>query len=385
LSSKFALLTLLISGATVAGLVFDPEVRIDTFINATSGPTAVVCTDEGVFHVSWNAELIETPAGGRLWSLYSEDQGATWSMQVPVSDSNAIGPSEVRFTCDSNGVLYAVWADFRSPEGYAPYFSRSDDGGQTWLSPNVRISDAGSYGGAPSIACNGDGSVLVAAYTRLGGTPRSYTTHSTDGGLSWSNDIPAGDATGESQYSPVVAYTGYSRFAVLWKDLRDTESIIHGSVSEDGGGTWLNPDFAVPAGSYNLVSSSIDLHWDGEILQATWIEMNPALDRLVNDEVFYSRSDDGGYTWLEEPVRVDTGGGPSVSRMPGGIWALDSENIFITWRHIWNSSFPTWAVCSFSSDSGHTWSEPVRANPESGEAYYCDIYGDTATGNVLMT
>jgi hypothetical protein len=363
-----------------ADLVFGPEVRIDMHPDGTTGEFDVVRSSDGRFCVVWVGENTN-PDPFKVWSSYSDDFGGTWSNQISISDSDALGTQLPEIVADSLGNLYVVWYDWRGPEPYAPYFSRSLDGGETWLWPNVKITDDGEVGLSPGIASNSDGSRLVAVFNRLNEI-RIYSSYSVDGGLSWSVDVPVGDYTSEGQYFVVVEHTELDSFVAVWVDGRDTESDIYCSVSEDGGETWLTPNIPVPFGGHGLLGHSLDLHWDGSILHAFWIEQYTT-DMAEINEVFYSRSSDGGYTWLSEPVRVDTAG-TNVQRRRGGLWARNPENIFAVWCTGKNTSFPIYAVCSVSSDSGKTWSIPVTANPVSGEAYTCDVYGDEAMGEILL-
>jgi len=377
------LLYVLLTTLTVASadLVFGPEVRIDIHPNGITGGPDVVRTSEGRFCVIWGGQNSGGADPAWVWSSYSDDFGEIWSDQTAVCDTDAAGTVFQKIDADSLGNLYVVWQDWRGPEPYAPYFSRSLDGGETWLWPNVKITDEGQVGLSPGIATNADGSRLVAVFDRLNEN-RIYSSYSTDVGLSWSVDVPVGDYTSGGQYYVVIEHTDGNSFAALWKDERDTVSAVYCSVSEDAGETWLTPNIPVPCGGHGPLSHSLDLHWDGSILHAFWIEQYWT-DLAEINEVFYSQSSDGGYTWLSEPVRVDTAG-TNVQRRRGGIWARSPANIYAVWCSFKNVSYPIYALCSVSSDSGKTWSIPVTANPVSGEAYICDVYGDETTGEVLL-
>lgn len=360
-------------------LGFGPEVRVDShYPEPLTGDVDVIRLLSGRFVVVWEGANYHYEDMKVICS-YSDDFGSTWSNHIQVGDGNEVIPGFSRLAKDSAGTLYCVWDDWRGPETYAIYFSRSDDGGETWLWPNVRVSNAGQTGLEPGIASNGDGSVLVSVFTRFS-EMRTYSSFSTDGGYSWSSDTPVGDYTIGYQIYPVVEWVGGDMFVALWRDKRDTESLVYCSVSEDNGQTWLQPNLPVPCGgNRDLVYSSIRLHWDGSVLHATWIE---EVDNYI-ENVYYSRSEDNGYTWLDEPVQVnyDT---PNTLRRYGGIWARNPAEIFIAWDTIWNQSRPTYAVCAFSTDSGQTWSDTLRANPVSGESDWCDLYGDVDSGEILL-
>ena len=375
-----ALLILICTATAVfAGISFGPEVRIDSFAEPSStGGTDIIMLPSGRFVILFYGDE-ETDGRGRLrlWSSYSDDFGVSWSNHVPISDESSIIPHNPILATDSAGIVYAIWEDWRGPDTYAAYFSRSDNFGETWLIPNVRINDYEGMALNPGIASNPDGSILVAVFDRLNEN-RIYGSFSTDGGYTWSTDFPIGDDTPRGQYYPVVEFTGDQSFAVLWNDVRDTVSYVYSSVSDDGGQSWSSPDTPVPCGGGGPIEV-IDLHWDGSVLHAFWIEAQGLIE-----EAYYTRSTDAGYTWLESPVRVDEGS-PNTLRRYGGIWASDPANIYAVWCSIWNQSYPIYAVLSISSDSGKTWSDTLRANPVSGEADRCDIFGDSSTGEVIVT
>jgi hypothetical protein len=377
LSKLYTILLFLLCSTGLAGISFGPEVRIDSHPGPYgTGGTDIVMLPSGRLVVTWYGA--DEPYGeSRLWSSYSDDFGMSWSTQVPISDENAVIPSRQILSSDTTGIVYAIWEDWRGPDTYAAYFSRSDDFGESWLFPNVRINDYGEMALEPGIASSSDGAILVAVFNRLN-ERRVYSSMSTDGGYTWSTDIPVSDYTQKGQYSPVVEFIGEESFVVLWKDVRDTVSYVYSSVSEDGGQTWSSPDTPVPCGGHGPLEV-IDLHWDGSVLHAFWIESDGSVD-----EVYYTRSEDCGYTWLESPVRIDDDS-PNTGRRYGGIWASDPANIYAVWCTYWNQSYPSYAVLSISSDSGKTWSDTLRANPVSGEADRCDITGEVSTGQVIVT
>jgi hypothetical protein len=382
LNKVHIVLLMLLCSTGFADISFGPEVRIDSHPDPyTTGGTDIVMLPSGRVVVTWYG-ADEEYGDNRLWSAYSDDFGVSWSTAIPVSDENSVIPRLPIIASDSSGILYAIWEDWRGPDTYAAYFSRSDDSGESWLFPNVRINDYGEMALEPGIASNPDGSILVSVFDRLNEN-RIYGSFSIDGGYTWSPDLPVGDDTPGGQYYPVVECTGDKSFVVLWNDRRDTISYVYSSVSEDGGQTWSSPNTPVPCGGHEPLEE-IDLRWDGAVLHAFWIESYGAMDAYFIDEAYYSRSTDGGYTWLEDPVRVDEGS-PNTWRRYGGIWASDPANIYAVWCSIWNQSYPIYAVLSISSDSGKTWSDTLRTNPVSGEAFRCDITGDVSTGQVIVT
>lgn len=361
-------------------MTFGPEVRIDNHPDGTTGGVDIIRLPSGRYGVVWEGK--NTPLEPfKAWFSYSDNLGATWSDQVSISDSDAITPQFVRLECDTTGTVFAVWEDWRDLGWNSAYFSRSVDGGESWLLPNVKVNSEGHSGFNPSIASNMSGSRLVTTFVRLEEST-VYSSYSTDYGNTWSTDVAVGDPTAQGQYYPVVASTGAQSFVALWKDERDTVSDLYCSITEDGGETWLSPNIPVPFGGNNPLSGSIRLFWDGAILHAFWIETYTT-SKGTASEAYYSHSLNGGYDWLENPVRVDDSG-PNMQIQHGDIWAIPSGDVFAVWCSMWNQSYPIYAVCSVSSDSGFMWSDTVRANPISGEARRCAVYGNSDNKNILL-
>jgi len=72
-----------------------------------------------------------------------------------------------------------------------------------------------------------------------------------------------------------------------------------------------------------------------------------------NDEIFYRRSADLGYTWKNE-IQISHSGGSELATCPS--IAVNGSNVYITWEDSRNSGKPE-IYFKKSSDYGQTWSE----------------------------
>lgn len=163
-------------------------------------------TPNGTVYFSWDGYEGSGGAKGNV-NLYvskSTDGGATWTTKlIDVSSSPpdcsafacgwAFLGAAMTMTSDSNGVLYGLWNAGSSPKGPERiYFSRSNDGGNTWTTKqDVSLAPAGSHHAFPAIAAAGPGVVRVGwmdARAANGGMDRwnVYVRSSTNGGDSWS-------------------------------------------------------------------------------------------------------------------------------------------------------------------------------------------------------
>ena len=117
------------------------------------------------------------------------------------------GPS---LSIDKNGVLYAVWANYkdcvedpdyaygRYPEDYDIYFSKSLDRGDTWTSlKKVNDDNSGGDQGFPNIAVEEDGTIYVSFLDHRNNQELAvydiYIAMSRDGGITFSRNIKVND------------------------------------------------------------------------------------------------------------------------------------------------------------------------------------------------
>ncbi len=361
-------------------LWFGAPVRLDTFWDPTIGNTDIASDGGNRICVVWDGRDGTEPE--MAWASASADAGASWGIPQQVTDSSAPGPAKVRVCADTSGVFHAVWEDYRGPEPYAAYYSRSVNGGVTWLHPNTRISIQGARCTLPDIACDDEGNLVVCVYRNWADNGRMYSSRSTDGGLNWDIGTAVGDDTGP-QYYAEVAYLGGSSFIAAWSDGRPTggDCNIYCSVSADGGASWMQPNIPVPTGGYPIQPYGIRLFGDSTGLHMTWV--SEFTTDTIHAYIHYQKSTDGGFTWLPEPIRVDTG--DEDWRRYGGVWSPPGGPIFASWCEHTGLEWPSWAFCSTSYDGGMTWSSaPAVANPGTGEANTCALSGNQQDGTVYM-
>ena len=81
---------------------------------------------------------------GDVYYFHSDDNGLTWTPPKKINDDRKNGYQFFPdLDVDPNGVIHAMWGDTRddlSNLKYHIYYSRSEDGGQTWLE-NGRVTD----------------------------------------------------------------------------------------------------------------------------------------------------------------------------------------------------------------------------------------------------
>ncbi len=227
---------------------------------------------DGILHVTWlepsEVAPLAFPGPTRVVAVRSEDEGATWTEPVPVSDPDRERVGAASPVVDAEGRIFVLYQDFKDdvrdfsgdPDGpawqgtFGLVLSRSDDGGRTFA-PGVEL-ESGIVPTErflpflpefPSLAVDLTGTLYVIWASGHNGDRDVFMRHSVDGGLTWSepvrvNDNPVGDGT--DQYLPRVSVAASGRVDVVFYDRRrDPTNVMTDAflaMSEDGGRSFEN-------------------------------------------------------------------------------------------------------------------------------------------------
>jgi hypothetical protein len=263
--------------------------------------------------------------------------------------------------------------------------ARSNDGGKTWVQPATPLDTSGKAF-SPKVAWGGDGNLMVvwADEQRSNRVWDVYARHSADGGATWESEqllsrFPQHTPT-DAYVRPELISDGAKRFWAVWVGIRSARSRVFLNRSTDGGHTWTDP-FEVSGQSESVYNHRIvrsgehllivwqDKRTGRERLYAvsstdggvTWtsptrvdhlpddlrtdafamtITMSPEREVLVawndgrngRDDVFVGRSADGGRTWDDKDIRLDTDeAGTAMSRFPNMARAANGR-IAVAWE-----------------------------------------------------
>ena len=278
-----------------------------------------------------------------------------------------------------SGYIYMAWTEFDSYGSTAPtdssriLFTRSTDGGTTWSAP-LRISDQGgdSYdddntveGAVPAVGPNGE------VYTAWAGPTGITFDKSTDGGVTWGNDVfvtsmPGGwafDVEGIYRVNglPITAcdvsnspYRG--TVYVLWSDQRNGtgNTDVFLKKSTDQGTTW---------GSTIRVNTDLDsvqqfFPWltidqsTGYLYAVYYDRRNYAVGDSLTD-VYVSKSTDGGDSWADFKVS-QTPFRPSKAKFFGDYINITSLNgkVYPIWMRLDTLSLSVWMTVFDDSPVG---------------------------------
>jgi hypothetical protein len=309
--------------------------------------------------------------------------GQVFSPNVQVDEGLVATQYAPKILCGDNGILYVTWSDTRDGD-YNVYFSRSEDGGRTWLAPNVRISDVpmGRYGIPATIAIDDNGD-LYTTWVFYNKTHRSdkhvIFAKSTDRGDTWTPNVWVDDGTKSGKRSPIVCVGTNGHIYVVWEDFRPyDDSDIYFSRSTDGGETWTNPDIRVNQDSYGyqqLPSMAID----------PWGDLYVAYEHHPEEEyshIYLVKSTDGGEIWSWPHVQVDDG--RSGNHYSPELAVGQDGMIYTSWSW-WGGDH---ILLAKSTNGGETWSRPSIRVDYSPSSYFWNDRSSIAVdeeGNIYVT
>jgi hypothetical protein len=310
------------------------------------------------------------------WIDTSTDGGQTWINQhIPMPDMSKPQQSDpVVVFSDDNSVSVSIigLSDAGGLGTYTAMVAHSTDGGITWATPAVAV-DPGLGGSDKEwLAQDNNPSSpyyhrMYISWTNFSAGPSFVEKWSSDNGATWNpspgtNYVRVSYGTYDNccQFSmPVVLPNG--NVIVTW----NSDPVIAVGKSTDGGQTFINPNVAGPIiVGVNGVPGSL---WRLNTIPATTV--SPATGTLVTtwadgrngkDDIYFSRSTDGGTTWSAAARIPHNAAGssyqvePWVSAAPNGrfdvIWYDDRD---------FPSALNTFNIyASHSTDDGATWTGP---------------------------
>ena len=215
-------------------------------VTSVTGAEEVVISGDGATAAAFASSALPTP----FWS--SQTGGATWnqvtSYTPPLSEqafSYVVGSAS---TFNGN----ALWAVGHSDS----LLWGSSDFGISWT-VRVNYSSQADTLRPFRVATSADGALVVVTLLSLTETGNCVLAISTDGGTSWSNVDPDGDAHTNSLYSSVaVSADGRTIVAAVYAVVTSTGvSGGHLYYSIDGGATWTTVG---PQGFWRVVTMTAD-------------------------------------------------------------------------------------------------------------------------------
>jgi len=344
----------------------DPPFSNNKLVNVVNSENqrapSIAVDSGGDIYIAWEDYRSTTH-----WDIYfanSTDGGITWSVpnEMINSDATATDQENPSLAVDDAGTLFVAWDNDTAGEEDIG-FANSTDGGATWSSPHVIINTDGLMGlpqKNPAIAVNSTNEVYVVWQDARALDWDIYFSKSIDGGATWMdpNIRINNDLVNATQFTPTIAVDNNGMIYTAWEDGRDGNSNIYFAKSADGGSTWSNPNIKVNTNVSTNQNPTITVDSSGNIYIA-WQD-----NRNGHYDIYYAMSSDGGATWSDPNIKVNNEVGTANQRAPS-IAVNSTGAIFVVWEDFrWGDYDVYFAV---SEDMGTTWSNPnLRVNDDTG-------------------
>ncbi|MBI5674276.1 MAG: exo-alpha-sialidase [Nitrospirae bacterium] len=312
-----------------------PDVK-NSYIDFSSG--------DGNLYLLWRPKTAVDKGRGNKHVLFSGsyDGGKTFTPPVQLDSGNgAFHPR--RIEAGEKGLLYLLWLDERAGP-YGVYLNRSTDYGKTWLKEDLKMNKEDGNLDAPFMAA--DGKRAWVGWLEQNNKERRLKMRMTeDGGETWSDEKELPVHAGRI-YTPQFIHTDTGLFVMYF----DISLGITLSLSKDNGITW-EPEFVLPetietgTGGFKIAHNSkgaMCVEWPG-----------PRMLGEGKADIFISCSNDGGLSWSNKPVRLDTNT-PRLTHSLSPQIAMDNDGrVVVVWQDTRNIRTNIYA--NYSLDSGQTW------------------------------
>jgi hypothetical protein len=310
-----------------------PNVIIsDDVISEEQAAPSLGVDSNGVLYCAWE----DVRAGFPDIDIYfanSTDEGATWSVNKRINTDGATSQpqSDPALTVGLDGTVYVAWQDHRSGTDFDIYFSKSTDGGATWLNPdvmvNLDITNASQK--SPAIAVNKSNVILAVWEDGRLGDFDIFFSKSVNGGLTWSPNVRVNsDDPGNSSTNPSIAVDNSDNIYVVWQDNRNGNSDIYFAKSSDGGTSWTDPEIRIDddVGTENQETPSIAVNSTGAIF-VVWEDIRSASDF----DIYFAKSINGGINWSDPNIRVNDDAGAYNQDKPS-LWVSPNGTSYVAWQ-----------------------------------------------------
>jgi hypothetical protein len=255
----------------------------------------VICEPSGAIDVAVDVSQWEEEKSD-IHFFRSTDQGRSWAIRRKLTD-DSVQSSSPSVAAATGGHVYMAWSN-DMPKGHKYYqihFSHSTDNGNTWSTPAKLAGDTSTKCYNPQLAVRDSGDLcLIWSEKHAADDWKIHFTRSTDGGSTWLR--PSTVASGDSIGSPRIALAQGRDIYVAWFDRSTGNGDIFLSRSRDNGEHWEAVK-SVPNNMNESISPALAVGPGGRIHLA-WTE-----DAGENSEIFLTRSLDGGNSWYV-PVNV---------------------------------------------------------------------------------
>ena len=354
---------LVISVATLVFGQWGADVRLtsDPAASGTSYSNAwCVAASGDTVHVVWTDYRLGTH---KIYYKRSLDCGTTWSSDARLTDS--VSDADYPSIVSAGGAVHVVWYDDRNGNSET-YYKRSLDGGATW-GADTRLTNDTWPTYTPSVAVSGTVVHMVTGDWRAG-NEEVYYKRSVDSGTTWGADTRLTNAAGSSSY-PSVAASG-STVNIAWQDSRDGNYEIYHKRSTDWGASWF-ADTRLTNNVNNSASPSIAA--SGSTVHVVWYD-----DRDGNYEMYYKRSTTGGASWSGD-IRLTNAAGRSIFHSV----AASGTTVHLVWEDERDGNQEVYY--KRSTDDGFSWGSDTRLTTSADSSAWPSVAATDSAVHVVWS
>jgi len=320
--------------------------------------------------------------------LFSRSTDGGMSFSLPVNLSNSPGCSfNPIMVVDASDYINIVWQDRSDCKSRTSniFFRRSTDGGMSFPRPPVNLSETlnSAFYSVPQIAVDTAGNISV-----VWEADDPFNLGNINLGILFSSSIDKGvtflapqmiSTNPSGSVDPQIAVDKNGNINVVWEDdIAGRSDISFSRLAVNGANFSLPKNLSNPLGNFISDAHSPRIAVDlGGNINAVWAGTDP-ID--FNTDIFFSRSTDGGATFLPTPTPMNLSNSQGCSFNP--VMAVDaSGNINIVWEDTPDCRFITSSVFFRRSSNGVKFSTPLSISKDLASSFNARLALD-ANGNI---
>lgn len=214
--------------STDGGTTWGPDVQLTNNQSVQCAISLAVSVSD--VHIVWDDDR----NANEVYYIHSTDGGSSWGTETQLSNSS--GTAFNGSISVSGSDIHVVWMDMRHYTHTEIYYKRSANGGISWgADTRLTYGNVQVWSMFPTLAASGSVVHVVWNENDSNGNEIVYYKRSTDGGITWGQDIPL--TNNPESDLPSVAVSG-SVVHIVWMDNRDGNYEIYYKRSADGGNSW---------------------------------------------------------------------------------------------------------------------------------------------------
>jgi hypothetical protein len=248
----------------------------------------------------WRAYFTQGVYRNDIAYCFSHNGGVSWTAPQYILDPNL--PTAFYITASASDSIVNIMISMYDYAVDSVRFIgvRSTDFGASWSWPRTLFR---AQGGGVMDQASFDNFVHMAWSGRFDITQRYeiYYLRSTDGGISWSPNLPLSTPDQYASQLPAIAADDTNRVFLTWMDFKYTTQQFTGDIfirqSRDSGGTWAAEEQI----TFDHFASRSVIVPCGDTLHVVWEDESQGISHRA---IRYTRSTDGGANW-GEPLWID--------------------------------------------------------------------------------